>query len=62
MFSFTLQNMALTAEELSKWYVEALRKYLNDRGVPLSGSCGKPDMIENAIFADNLSLPVQPCQ
>ena len=54
--------MALTAEELSKWNVGELRKYLNDRGVPLSGSSRKPDMIENAIFADKLSLPVQPSQ
>ena len=34
VFSFTFQNMALTAEELSKWNVGELRKYLNDRGVP----------------------------
>ena len=54
--------MALTAEELSKWNVEKLRKYLNDRGVPLSGSCRKADMIEKAICADKLSLPVQPSQ
>ena len=51
VLSFTFQNMALTAEELSKWNVEALRKYLNDRGVPMSGSCRKADMIEKATFA-----------
>ena len=54
--------MGLTAEELSKWNGEELRKYPNDRGVPMSGSCRKADMIEKAIFADKLSLPVQPSQ
>ena len=54
--------MTLTAEELSKLNVEELRKYLNDRGVPMSGSCRKADMIEKAKFADKLGLPVQPSQ
>ena len=54
--------MVLTVEELSKWKVETLRSYLKERGVSLSGSNGKADLIEKVVYAEKLGLRVLPTQ
>ena len=46
--------MVLTVEELSKWKVETLRSYLKERGVSLSGSNRKADLIEKVVYAEKL--------
>lgn len=53
--------MVFTQEELNKWNIEALRKYLSVRGVPLSGGGGrKADLIQKILAAQLLQLPVLP--
>ena len=53
--------MVYTEEELNEWKVEDLRKFLSDRGVPLSaGSCRKAQLIQKVIYAVVLELPVFP--
>ena len=49
-------------EELQKWKVEDLRKYLFQRGVPLGNNARKANLIEKVIFAQKLDLPIQPSQ
>ena len=38
--------MYLTAEELQKWKVEDLRKYLIQQGVPIGNNARKANLIE----------------
>ena len=53
--------MFLTTEDLNKWNVEDLKKYLTARGVPLSsGSCRKAQLIEKVLYAEKLELPILP--
>ena len=53
--------MVYTEEELNEWKVEDLRKFLSDRGVPLSaGSCRKAQLIQKVVYAEILELPVLP--
>ena len=53
--------MAYTEEELNEWMVEDLRKFLSDKGMPLSaGSCRKAQLIQKVIYAVVLELPVFP--
>ena len=47
-------------EELQKWKVEDLRKYLLQRGVPIGNNARKANLIEKVIFAQKLDLPIQP--
>ena len=45
--------MVLTSEELQKWNIDSLKKYLMDiynRGVPLSGGSRETDLIRKCIF------------
>ena len=49
-------------EELQKWKVEDLRKYLLQRGVPIGNNVCKANLIEKVIFAHKLDLPIQPSQ
>ena len=54
--------MYFADEELQKWKVEDLRKYLLQRGVPIGNSARKVNLIEKVIFARKLDLPIQPSQ
>ena len=54
--------MYFTDEELQKWKVEDLRKYLLQRGVPIGTNARKANLIEKVIFAQKLDLPNQPSQ
>ena len=54
--------MVRTVEELSKWKVETLRSYLKERGVSLSGSNRKANLIEKVVYAEKLGLRVLPTQ
>ena len=51
--------MYFTDEELQKWKVEDLRKYLLQRGVPIGNNACKTNLIEKVIFAHKLDLPIQ---
>ena len=50
--------MHFTDEELQKWKVEYLRKYLQ-RGVPIVNNARKTNLFEKVIFAQKLDLPMQ---
>ena len=50
--------MHFTDEELQKWKVEYLRKYLQ-RGVPIVNNAHKTNLFEKVIFAQKLDLPIQ---
>ena len=52
--------MVLTSEELQKWNIDSLKKYLMDGGVPLSGGSRKADLIRKCILTDELQLPILP--
>ena len=54
--------MYFTDEELQKWKVEDLRKYLLQRGIPIGNNARKANLIEKVIFAQKLDLPIQPSQ
>ena len=54
--------MYLTDEELQKWKVEDFRKYLLQRGVPISNNARKTNLIEKVLFAQKLDLSIQPSQ
>ena len=54
--------MCFTDEELQKWKVEDLRKYLLQRDVPIANNARKANLIEKVIFAQKLDLPIQPSQ
>ena len=56
--------MYFTDEELQKWKVEDLRKYLLQRGVLIGNNVHEANLIEKVIFAQNsyLDLPIQPSQ
>ena len=52
--------MVLTCEELQKWTVDSLQKYLMDRGVLLSGGSRKADLIRKCVLTDEPQLPILP--
>ena len=54
--------MYFTDEELQKWKVEDLRKYLLQQGVPTGNNTLKTNLTEKVIFAQKLDLPIQPSQ
>ena len=54
--------MYLTDEELQKWKVEDFRKYLLQRGVPISNNARKTNLTEKVLFAQKLDLSIQPSQ
>ena len=54
--------MYFTDEELQRWKVEDLRKYLLQRGVPIANNARKANLIEKVILAKKLDLPIQPSQ
>ena len=58
LLSVTKETMVFTEDQLHEWNVEALRKFLVERGVPLSGGIRKDDLIRKCVFAQDLLLPV----
>ena len=54
--------MYFTDEELQKWKVEDLRKYLLQRDVPISNNGRKGNLIKKKIFPQNLDMLIQPRQ
>ena len=54
--------MYFADEELQKWKVEDLRKYLLQRGVPIGNNSCKANLIEKVICAQKLDLQIQPSQ
>ena len=54
--------MCFTDEELQKSKVEDPRKYLLQRGVPISNNARKTNLIEKVLFAQKLDLSIQPSQ
>ena len=51
-----------TDEELQKWKVEDLWKYLLQRGVPVGNNAQKANLIEKVILVQKLDLAIQPSQ
>ena len=52
--------MGLTCEELHKWNIDSLQKYLMDRGVPLSEGSRNSVLISKYILTDDLQIPILP--
>ena len=54
--------MYFADEELQKWKLEDLRKYLLQRGVPIGNNSCKASLTEKVICAQKLDLQIQPSQ
>ena len=50
--------MSFTVEKFQIWKVQDLRKYLLQQDVPTGNNARKVNLIEKAIFAQNLDLPI----
>ena len=48
--------MVLTSEELQKWNIDSLKKYLMDKGVPLSGGSTIKLLNKQKKFVYNLNV------
>ena len=54
--------MFYSDEELQKWKVDDLKKYLQQRGVPIGNNIRKAVLVEKVIFAQKLELQILPSQ
>ena len=54
--------MFFTDEELQKWKVDELKKFLQQRGVPIGNNIRKAELVEKVNFAQRLELTILPSQ